>query len=104
MEQNWDLQAPKPPLLKGGGPPGVTRWRGDSVTRNSSKQEAPSVTACGGGSSLKEGAFPGGGRRFFYRLGFSRSGRFVSAPFYLSLWERWHGAAVTERAALPSDK
>ena len=71
---------------------------------NNSKQEAPSATACGGDSSLKEGAFPGGGRRFFYRLGFSRSGRFVSAPFYLSLWERWHGAAVTERAALPSDK
>ena len=37
---------------------------GDSVARNSPKQEAPSATACGGDSSLKEGAFPGVGILF----------------------------------------
>ena len=37
---------------------------GDSINRISSKQETPSVTACGGDSSLKEGAFPGVGILF----------------------------------------
>ena len=31
MEEDRGRQAPKPLVVKGGGPPGETRWRGDSV-------------------------------------------------------------------------
>ena len=43
---------PKPPLLKGGGPPGETRWRGDSVFRKTADKGNPPVTAVGGASHL----------------------------------------------------
>ena len=52
MEQDWGLQAPKPPLLKGGAPEG----RGDSVYRKSVGRDdhgAPSLAA-GGFRQMKE--------------------------------------------------
>ena len=55
LEEDRELQAPKPPLSKGGGPPGETRWRGDSIYRKAVGRDDPGAPFSGGICSLVGG-------------------------------------------------